>query len=40
LEINSELNVGTTVTVAFPVEKVAIEPVVPIIEEMKVEENE
>ncbi len=39
-EINSELNVGTTVTVAFPVEKVAIEPVVPIIEEMKVEENE
>ena len=40
LEINSELNVGTTVTVAFPVEKVAVEPVIPIIEEMKVEENE
>ncbi len=39
-EINSELDVGTTVTVVFPVEKVAVEPVVPIIEEMKVEENE
>lgn len=39
-EINSELGVGTTVTVVFPVEKVAVEPVVPIIEEMKVEENE
>ena len=39
-EINSELGVGTTVTVIFPVEKVAVEPIVPIIEEMKVEENE
>ncbi len=39
-EINSELGVGTTVTVIFPVEKVAVEPVVPIIEELKVEENE
>lgn len=40
-EINSELGVGTTVTVVFPVEKITVEPVVPIIiEEMKVEENE
>ena len=39
-EINSELNVGTTVTVVFPVEKVAVEPVVPIIEELKVEDYE
>ena len=39
-EINSELNVGTTVTVVFPVEKVVFEPVVPIIEEMKVEDYE
>ncbi len=40
LEINSEINVGTTVTVVFPVEKVAVEPVVPIIEELKVENDE
>lgn len=39
-EINSELNVGTTVTVAFPVEKVAVEAVTPIIEELKVENDE
>ncbi|MBQ7115899.1 MAG: HAMP domain-containing histidine kinase [Clostridia bacterium] len=39
-EINSELNVGTTVTVAFPVEKVAVETVTPIIEELKVEDDE
>ena len=39
-EINSELGVGTTVTVVFPVEKVAVEPVTPIIEELKVENNE
>lgn len=39
-EINSELGVGTTVTVIFQVEKVAVEPIVPIIEEMKVENNE
>lgn len=40
LEINSEINVGTTVTVVFPVEKVSVEPVVPIIEELKVEDHE
>lgn len=40
LEVNSEINVGTTVTVVFPVEKVAVEPVVPIIEEMKVTDDE
>ncbi len=39
-EINSELGVGTTVTVIFPVEKVAVEPVAPIIEELKVEVDE
>ena len=39
-EINSELGVGTTVTVVFPVEKVAVEPVTPIIEELKVEVDE
>ena len=40
LEINSEVNVGTTVTVVFPVEKVPVEPVVPIIEELKVTDDE
>lgn len=40
LEINSELGVGTTVTVIFQVEKVAVEPIIPIIEEMKVEDSE
>ena len=39
-EINSELGVGTTVTVVLPVEKVAMEPIVPIIEELKVEVDE
>lgn len=39
-EINSELNVGTTVTVVFPIEKVAVEPVTSLIEEMMVNENE
>lgn len=39
-EINSELNVGTTVTVAFPVEQVAVEAVSPIIDELKVENYE
>lgn len=39
-EINSELGVGTTVTVVFPVEKIAVEPVVSIIEEMMVENDE
>lgn len=39
-EINSELNVGTTVTIVLPVEKVAVEPVSPIIEELKVEDYE
>ncbi len=39
-EINSELGVGTMVTIVFDVEKVAVEPTVPIIEEMKVESDE
>lgn len=39
-EINSELGVGTTVTVALPVETFNIEPVSPIIEELKVEDHE
>ena len=39
-EINSELGVGTTVTVVLPVEKVAVETNVPIIEELKVEVDE
>ncbi len=39
-EINSEPNVGTTVTVIFNVEKVAVESVAPIIEEVKVENDE
>ena len=39
-EINSKLGIGTTVTVVFPVEMVAIEPITPIIDEMKVEDNE
>ncbi len=39
-EINSELDVGTTVTIVFPIEKVAVEPVTSLIEEMMVNENE
>lgn len=39
-EVNSKLNVGTTVTVAFPVQKVELESVVPIIDEMTVNEDE
>lgn len=39
-EINSELNVGTTVTIVFPIEKVQVEPVTSLIEEMRVTENE
>ncbi len=39
-EINSELNVGTTVTVVFPVEKVEVESVVTIIEETTVLNDE
>lgn len=39
-EINSELGVGTTVTVIFPVEKTPVEPIVSIIDEVKVEDYE
>ena len=39
-EINSELNVGTTVTIVLPIEKVQVEPVASLIEEMRVTENE
>lgn len=39
-EINSELGVGTTVTIVFPIEKVAVEPVTSLIEEMTVNDNE
>lgn len=39
-EINSKLGVGTTVTIVFPIEKVAVEPVTSLIEEMMVNENE
>lgn len=39
-EINSEVDVGTTVTIVFPIEKVAVEPVTSLIEEMMVNENE
>ena len=39
-EINSELNVGTTVTIVLPIEKVQVEPVTSLIEEMRVTENE
>lgn len=39
-EIASELDVGTTVTIVFPIEKVEIEPVTSLIEEMMVNENE
>ncbi len=39
-EINSEIGVGTTVTIVFPIEKVAVEPVASLIEEMMVNENE
>lgn len=39
-EINSEIDVGTTVTIVFPIEKVEVEPVPSIIEEVLVNENE
>ncbi len=39
-DINSELDVGTTVTIVLPIEKVAVEPVPSLIEEMRVNENE
>lgn len=39
-EINSKEGVGTTVTIVFPIEKVAVEPVTSLIEEMMVNENE
>ncbi len=39
-EINSELNVGTTVSVILPVEKVVVEPTVPIIEEVILNNDE
>ncbi len=39
-EINSELDVGTTVTIVLPIEKLNVEPVPNLIEEMRVTENE
>lgn len=39
-EINSKIGVGTTVTIVFPIEKVNVEPVASLIEEMMVTENE
>lgn len=39
-EINSQVDVGTTVTIVLPIEKVNIEPVTSLIEEMMVSENE
>ncbi len=39
-EINSELDVGTTVTIVLPIEKVQVEQVTSLIEEMRVTENE
>ena len=39
-EINSEIGVGTTVTIVLPIEKVSVEPVTSLIEEMRVTENE
>ena len=39
-EINSELGVGTTVSIVFPIEKVAVEPIPSLIDEMMVNENE
>ena len=39
-EINSELGVGTTVSIVFPIEKVSVEPMPSLIDEMMVNENE
>lgn len=39
-EINSELDVGTTVTIILPIESVPVEPMTSLIEEMRVTENE
>jgi hypothetical protein len=39
-EINSELDVGTTVTIVLPIESVPVEPMTSLIEEMRVTENE
>ena len=39
-EINSELDIGTTVTIVLPVEEVAVEAPIPIIEETVVDINE
>ncbi len=39
-EINSKLDIGTTVTIVLPIEKVNVEPIPNLIEEMRVTENE
>ncbi len=39
-EINSTIDIGTTVTIILPIEKVNVEPVANLIEEMRVTENE
>ena len=39
-EIASELDVGTTVTIVLPIEKIQVEPITSLIEEMMVSENE
>lgn len=39
-EINSEPDVGTTVTIVLPIESVPVEPITSLIEEMRVTENE
>ncbi len=39
-EINSELDVGTTVTIVLPIESVPVEPMTSLIEELRVTENE
>ncbi len=39
-EINSIVDVGTTVTIIFPIEKVQVEQVTSLIDEMRVNENE
>ncbi len=39
-EIASEVDVGTTVTIVLPIEKIAVEPVTSLIEEMMVNESE
>ena len=39
-EINSELDIGTTVTIVLPVEEIAVEAPIPIIDETAVDINE